>query len=138
MYDQLVKIGGMNLKAITLATMSALALAGAACSDSDPQNIETAAAETAEVVPASASASNSGFNLPDPIASAPGSGSNGGFNLSPPPTRDAAPSGSGFNLPDSAPSDGGLSTLPAFQDPATSADSEPVEPDEDEIIRLDP
>ena len=128
----------MKLKAITLATLSALALAGAACSDTEPQTSAEAPPTAAEIVPASAPA-NDGFNLAIPGEAPANAGSNDGFNLAGPDLGgNAAPSSDGFNLPADIPSGGGLESIPEFETPVIA--DEPATPaaDEDAIIRLDP
>lgn len=120
----------MNLKVLSVASLTALALAGAACSQTEPA--ETVA--EASVTPAS-SASDDGFNLRIPGETPATPTSNDGFNLGV-PSYDTAPTADGFNLPTDLPTTSGLDTVPEID--TSILDSAPAEPPEDEIIRLEP
>ena len=131
--------GGMNLKAVTLASLTALALAGAACSETPADTKTQPPAPAPEATPASAPA-NDGFNLRvpgDPQTGAPG---NDGFNLRIPgddPSRTAP--NDGFNLPSDVPTTRGLTAVPEFNtSPLPPVEDTEAVPEEDEIIRLDP
>ena len=123
------------MKAVTLASLSALALAGAACSET-PAETKTQAPATQ---PVSAPADD-GFNLRIPGETPTSAPANDGFNLRAPgqgPAR-TAPS-DGFNLPAGAPAVRELNTVPEIDTSALAPTEDVVlEPDEDEIIRLDP
>lgn len=120
----------MNLKIISIASMTALALAGAACSQTEPAG----QAVDASVTPVSADADD-GFNLRIPGEVPADTAPNDGFNLGV-PDYNAAPASDGFNLPTDLPSSGGLDALPEL-DTSILDDAAP-EPDVDEIIRLEP
>ena len=124
------------MKALTIASLTALAFAGAACSEPDP-TAKTDAADviTAQMTPASAPADD-GFNLRIPGEAPATVNSDDGFNL---PIREfgSGASSDGFNLPDNLPTNSGLNSVPEIDttifDEATPAEA----PDEDAIIRLD-
>lgn len=120
----------MNIKVLSVASMTALALAGAACSQTEPA--ETVA--EASVTPAS-SANDDGFNLRVPGEAPAAPASNDGFNLGV-PSYDTTPAADGFNLPADIPTTGGLNTVPEID--TSILDTAPPEPEEDEIIRLEP
>ena len=124
------------MKALTIASLTALAFAGAACSEADPKaKTDAADVATADVTPASAPADD-GFNLRAPGEGSAATSSDDGFNLS---VREIGSdtSSDGFNLPDNLPSNGGLNSVPEI-DTTIFEEAAPAEaPDEDAIIRLD-
>ncbi|MCF6329634.1 MAG: hypothetical protein L3J02_07540 [Henriciella sp.] len=124
------------MKALTIASLTALAFASAACSEPAPTaKTDAAGVITAEMTPASAPADD-GFNLRIPGEAPATASSDDGFNL---PIREFGSNASsdGFNLPDSLPTNSGLNSVPEIDttifDEATPAEA----PDEDAIIRLD-
>jgi len=124
----------MNMKALSIASIAALAIAGTACS----QDTETAEekAETAEPTPVSAPADD-GFNFALPAEAGSQGGADDGFNFAV-PSMDAAVGDDGFNLPMDVPTTSGLA-LPQI-DSAVIEDIVPEaeEDEDDDIIRLEP
>lgn len=123
------------MKALSLASMVALALAGTACSEStspEPVTDTPPATEAAELTPVSA---DDGFNLMIP-GEGPDEVADDGFNLAIPGDYAATPS-DGFNLPADVPSTVGLDAVPEVDTSILDEDAEEPE-DEDEIIRLTP
>ena len=124
------------MKALTIASLTALAFAGAACSEADPKaKTDAADVATADVMPASAPADD-GFNLRVPGESPAAASSDDGFNL---PVREIGsdtPS-DGFNLPENLPSNGGLNGVPEIDTSILETDAPAETPDEDAIIRLE-
>lgn len=122
------------MKAVALASLTALAIAGAACSDT-PTKTEAPASQP-ELTPVSAPADD-GFNLPVPGETPVSAPADDGFNL-PVPGQAPAPAvpTDGFNLPTDLPATNSLNSVPEID----TSKLEPAEdiPPEDEIIRLDP
>ncbi|MBR9833734.1 MAG: hypothetical protein GYB42_00740 [Alphaproteobacteria bacterium] len=125
------------MKALSFASVIALALAGAACSESTTEapSVDTPPAEASlELTQASA---DDGFNLMIP-GEGPGEVADDGFNLAIPGDYAGTASDS-FNLPSDLPSTVGLDAVPEVnssildEEPAASEDD-----DADEIIRLTP
>lgn len=120
------------MKALSIASIFAIGLAGTACSQASeaPAETETTVVEAAETVDAS------GFNLGLPTdVSAP---ANDGFNLAL-PSSDMA-STDGFNLGTDIAASNGLAELPEIAAPLTEEAVEPAAPeatDDEPIIRLD-
>ncbi len=128
------------MKAITIATLSALALAGAACSESDPktsaQTQLSAPEPAAEVTPVAAPADD-GFNLRVPGDSPAAQTADDGFNLKIPGTA-AGPGGDGFNLPTDLPTSSELGSVPEIDTTILDGDAPTATSDDDAIIRLEP
>ena len=124
------------MKATSFAALLALTLAGTACSDPAPKQTAAQAPEpTAQVIPASSDADD-GFNLPTFDLSTDNT-SDDGFNFRM-PDLDAADNSDGFNLPSNIPSVSSLDALPDIAVPEIDTAATPTEPDEDEIIRIEP
>lgn len=124
------------MKALTIASLTALAFASAACSEADPKaKTDAANVATADVIPASAPADD-GFNLRVPGEGPTSVSSDDGFNL---PVREfgSDTSSDGFNLPDNLPSNSGLNSVPEIDATIFKEDAPAEAPDEDAIIRLD-
>jgi len=124
------------MKALTIASLTALAFAGAACSETDPTaKTDAVDVATADVIPASAPVDD-GFNLRAPGEGPASASSDDGFNL---PIREfgSDASSDGFNLPDNLPSSGGLNSVPEIDTTIFEEDAPVKAPDEDAIIRLD-
>lgn len=126
----------MNMKALTIASLSALGLVGVACSESDTPTPEPASEVTEPVIETSAPAEDSDFNLDLFEDDSGDNGFNIGFE------DDPGDGLGGFDFGD----DDGTSLfedIPAIQAPPTLGEDEelvevPDVPtiDEDEIIRL--
>lgn len=128
------------MKAITIASLSALALAGAACSESDPKTsaqMQLDMPEPAgEVTPASAPADD-GFNLRVPGDNPAADTGDDGFNLKIPDIG-TAPGGDGFNLPTDLPTSSDLGSIPEIDTTILEDDAPADAPGDDAIIRLEP
>ncbi len=135
----------MNMKALSLATLFAVSLAGTACSQATDASADAPQTE-AETETAQATAEVGGtFNLglPEDPATAATSGA-GGFNLDL-PTTTAVDSTSGFNLGAGLTASNGLAELPELDasiveetaDDSLDALKEEIVDDEEPIIRLD-
>ncbi len=123
------------MKALTLASLFALGVAGTACSQAsdaaaDEDKTETATAETTE---AKADISGS-FNLGLPTEAAPAA-AGGSFNLGMP--TDAPASTEGFNLATDVSASNGLAELPEIEAPNIAENGEETDADDEPVIRLD-
>lgn len=123
------------MKAATLASIMAVSLAGAACSERAPAETETPDA-TSEV----AQPDKGQFNLRFPTGSAQPASSEASnqFNLRSPDS--AGPdAGNGIRLPEGAVRDNALSDIPEIRTPdmALEESGQDAEDPDDEIIRLD-
>ena len=127
------------MKALTFAAIATIAMAGAACSQTeaaDSDAPEVAAAETTAEQPAAPS----GFNLRYPDGSTTASDSENGFNLSIP---DSSPS-DGYRLPPGTINEDRLGGIPEFNTPEAGDQpaTQPVpvtpvpEDTDDDVIRL--
>jgi len=124
------------MKALSIASIFAIGLAGTACSQASeaPAETDTAVVEAAETAEASVDASGFNLGLPTDV-SAP---ANDGFNLAL-PSSDMA-STDGFNLGTDIAASNGLAELPEIAAPLTEEAVEPAAPeatDDEPIIRLD-
>ena len=127
----------MNMKALSFASIVALALAGVACSESPPATEETVEAPPAEVdqTPVSAPAEDSGFNLDLFGEDSGGDGFNLGF-------EDDPDRGLGnFDFGDDTRTESLLSDMPEITAPVlpedeTVAKVPELPEEEDEILRL--
>lgn len=120
------------MKASVIASLTALALAGTACSDAPQKE-----AEAPQATPAAteiAAPVDDGFNLPVPGETA--APLDDGFNLTPPGSAPAL-SDDGFSLPTDLPSSVSLDDIPSVDTPVVQ-ETAPPEPSEDTIIRLEP
>ncbi|MEL7231343.1 MAG: hypothetical protein AAGJ85_02405 [Pseudomonadota bacterium] len=124
------------MKALTIASLSALALVGVACSESASDEIEQTETVSEPVVETSTPAEDSGFNL-DLFED---DGGDNGFNIG--FEDDTGDSLSGFDFGDDN-TGSLLSDIPTIEAPITPVDEDqlvelPEVPtiDEDEIIRL--
>ena len=123
------------MKAITIASLSVLALAGAACSETASKANGDTPETVAEVIPATAPADD-GFNLRIPGEGPTAETSDDGFNLAI-PDLDSVASDDGFNLPTELPSSSSLEAIPEIDTSILDEDT-PEEPENlDEIIRID-
>ena len=126
------------MKALSIASIFAIGLAGTACSQASEAPAETAnaATETAETVEASVDASGFNLGLPTDVnAPAP---ANDGFNLDL-PSADTA-STDGFNLGTDIAASNGLAELPEITAPLAEDVTDPAAPevtDDEPVIRLD-
>ena len=117
------------MKALSIASIAALALAGTAVSQSTETDDKAV-----EPTPAAAPVDD-GFNLAFPGDTGSGAVEDDGFNFAIPSM--GGPVGSdNFNLPMDVPATSGLD-LPEI-DSAVIEEITPEEPEEDEIIRLEP
>lgn len=125
------------MRVVPFASILALALAGAACSETTAAApaVETPPAE-AELTPTSAPADD-GFNLMMPGDDTGTTTSSDGFNLATPALGDA-PNSDGFNLPSDLPSTSALESIPEIDTSILDDEAAPENTDEDEVIRLDP
>lgn len=120
------------MKALSLASILAIGLAGAACSDT-PEPKENIEVETPEAVETAAPADD-GFNFMIPGDDVDLETADDGFNLSIPGDGPSISSGE-FNLPADIPTTDRLSDLPEIEAPVI--DTPDDEPDEDAIIRIE-
>ena len=128
----------MNMKALSIASLIALGVAGTACSqDADTTTEDT---QTAEVTTEAADVGGS-FNLGLPTDTDT-TASTSGFNLALP--GDAPASTDGFNLAADVSASNGLSELPEIQADIVQADEstlsdvlETEQTDDEPVIRLD-
>lgn len=120
------------MKALTLASILAVGLAGTACSDT-PEVQEDAKVETPEAVEIAAPADD-GFNFMIPGDDVDLSAPADGFNLSIPDDGPSISSGE-FNLPADIPTTDRLSDLPEIEAPVI--DTPDDESDEDALIRIE-
>jgi len=126
------------MKALSIASIFALGLAGTACSQASEAPAETAKAdiETAETVEASANTGSFNLGLPTEV-NAPAS-PNDGFNLDLPSA--SASNTDGFNLGTDITASNGLSDLPEIAAPLADDVIETateVPTDDEPVIRLD-
>ena len=126
------------MKALSIASIFAIGLAGTACSQASEAPVETPVAEveTSETVEASADAGSFNLGLPTETAAAPAASD--GFNLGLPSTT--AANTDGFNLGTDIVASNGLSDIPEIAAPLAEDVVEPAvaEPTDDEpVIRLD-
>lgn len=121
------------MKAITFASLTALALAGAACSETSPAQ----PAETTETVTkiADTTPADDGFNLQIP-GDTSGAAPSDGFNLGVPDS--GAVSADGFNLPSDISTGSGLDDIPEIDTSILETEVPDTSAADDEIIRLDP
>lgn len=125
------------MKALSIASFIAIALAGTACSQSETSGDAEPAPEQETVQTADDVGGSFNLGLPSDLESA-GTSSNGGFNLDLPNTE--ASSTDGFNLGTDIQASGGLSDVPEIdtsvveEEPDVTPD---VEVDDEPVIRLD-
>ena len=139
----MAKNGAMMMKALTVASIFALGVAGTACSqaqeaaqDDVKAETEAVATDVAETEAAETAAADVGgsFNLGVPTE-APAANVGGSFNLGLPAAAPA--STDGFNLNAGISASNGLSDLPEIDAPAVIEESEDSDDDEEPIIRLE-
>ena len=125
------------MKAITLASLTALAMAGVACSQAPSESVEADPAPAIETVSAP---EDDGFNLSILTDDVETNAADDGFNLSL-PGLDDAPTEPGLDLMDALP--GGvemdeLPTITPLQEPTLTVPEIETDPIDDEpVIRLD-
>lgn len=120
------------MKALSIASIAALAIAGTACSQASAPEEQAAPAEP---TPVSAPADD-GFNLAIPGETGTGMVADDGFNLGG-AALGAGTVADGFNLPTDVPTTSGLD-LPAIEAPLVEGEAPVAEDDPDAIIRLEP
>ena len=120
------------MKALSLASILAIGLAGAACSDT-PEPKEDVKVETPEVTE-TAAPEDDGFNFMIPGGDVDVETADDGFNLSIPDDGPSISSGE-FNLPADIPTSNGLDDLPEIEAPIIET-PEP-EAHEDALIRIE-
>ncbi|MEM9179663.1 MAG: hypothetical protein AAGA89_08120 [Pseudomonadota bacterium] len=126
----------MMMKALSIAALFTLGVAGTACSQANETAPEDSTAETEQVDATEAAPEVSGsFNLglPTETAAAPNVG--GSFNLGLP--TDAPASTAGFNLGTEVAASNGLSDLPEIEAPIDAEDAAETDEDDEPIIRLE-
>jgi len=125
------------MKAITLASLTALAMAGVACSQAPDDVVEVEPAPAIETVSAP---EDDGFNLSILTDDADTNASDDGFNLSL-PGLDDAPAEQGLDLIDALPGGVDIEDLPTIaplQEPTLTVPEIKTDPVDDEpVIRLD-
>lgn len=126
------------MKALSIASIFAIGLAGTACSQASeaPAETDNAVVETTET--AEASVDTSGFNLGLPTDVNTPAPASDGFNLDLPATDMA--STDGFNLGTDIAASNGLAELPEIAAPLAEDAAEPATPevtDDEPVIRLD-
>lgn len=125
------------MKAITLASLTALAMAGVACSQAPAETVEVEPAPTVETVSAP---EDDGFNLSILTDDTDTNASDDGFNLSL-PGLDDAPTEPGLDLMDALPGGVDIEDLPTvapLQEPTLTVPEIKIDPVDDEpVIRLD-
>lgn len=120
------------MKALTIASLTALAFAGAACSETSPAEPDVTVTEVAEAAPV-----DDGFNLMIPGDTSGSAVADDGFNLGLPDSGGTVAS-DGFNLPANVSTGSGLDDVPEIDTSILQDEAPAATPDEDEIIRLDP
>lgn len=125
------------MKAITLASLTALAMAGVACSQA-PEDV--AQADPAPVVETVSAPEDDGFNLSILTDEGDATASDDGFNLSL-PGLDDAPAETGLDLMDALPGGVEIEELPTvapLQQPTLSVPEIKTDPVDDEpVIRIE-
>ncbi len=124
------------MKALSIAALFTLGVAGTACSQANetaPQDTKAEAeqVEATETAPEVSGSFNLG--LPTETAAAPNVG--GSFNLGLP--TDAPASTAGFNLGTEVAASNGLSELPEIETPIDAEDAPKTDEDDEPIIRLE-
>ena len=127
------------MKALTIASIFALGVAGTACSQAaeDDAKVDTATTQTdaaaTETADAAADVGGS-FNLGVPAATTT-TEVGGSFNLGLPAATPA--STDGFNLATDVSASNGLSSVPEIAAPAVVEDTETPDEDDEPVIRLE-
>lgn len=124
------------MKALSIAALFTLGVAGTACSQANETAPEdaTAAAEQVETADAAPEVSGSfNFGLPTETAAAPDVG--GSFNLGLP--NEAPASTAGFNLGTDVAASNGLAELPEIAAPIDAESAQETAEDDEPVIRLE-
>lgn len=124
------------MKALSIAALLTLSVAGTACSQAneataEDTKVEAETVETAEAAPEVSGSFNLG--LPTETVAAPDVG--GSFNLGLP--TDAPASTDGFNLGTEVAASNGLSDLPEIAAPIDAETAPEVDEDDEPVIRLE-
>ena len=124
------------MKALSIAALFTLGVAGTACSQANETTAEDTKVEAETVETAEAAADISGsFNLGLPTETASAANVGGSFNLGLP--TDAPASTDGFNLGTEVAASNGLSDLPEIDAPIDAEAAPEADEDDEPVIRLE-